>query len=80
MQVGHIKWVDPRHFHGLIATPNGPDVFFRFTDGIPPFVLGDAVSFDVREDGRVKQAVSVIKVPDSIIPAKLKNRRENQDG
>ena len=75
MKIGHIKFLDPKKCHGLITT-GGADHFFRFQDGLPPFCRGDAVSFDLREEGRVKQAVNVIKVPASLLPEKIRNRED----
>lgn len=63
MAEGTVKWFSSEKGYGFIAQPDGEDVFVHFsaiqTDGYKSLTEGQAVTFDVVEGPKGKQAANV---------------------
>jgi len=62
---GTVKWFNDRKGYGFISRESGDDVFIHFSsiagDGFKSLQEGDRVSFEVEQNERGPQAVSVAK-------------------
>lgn len=67
MNKGTVKWFDETKGYGFITNEeNGKDVFVHFSaitgDGFKTLKEGEAVEFDVENDGDRTKAVNVVRL------------------
>jgi CspA family cold shock protein len=66
MAKGTVKWFNDSKGFGFISTEDGEDVFVHYTaiqgTGFKSLAEGDAVSFDVVQGKKGKQAENVVKL------------------
>jgi CspA family cold shock protein len=66
MAKGTVKWFNDSKGFGFISTEDGQDVFVHYTaiqgTGFKSLAEGDAVSFDIVQGKKGKQAENVVKV------------------
>ena len=67
MNKGTVKWFDETKGYGFITNEeNGKDVFVHFSaitgDGFKTLKEGEAVAFDVENDGDRTKAVNVVRL------------------
>ncbi len=66
MAKGTVKWFNDSKGFGFISTEDGEDVFVHYTaiqgTGFKSLAEGDAVSFDIVQGKKGKQAENVVKL------------------
>ena len=66
MTTGTVKWFNESKGFGFITTDEGKDVFAHFSaiqgDGFKTLDEGQAVSFDVEDDGKGPRAANIVKI------------------
>ena len=64
MVEGTVKWFNPRKGYGVIATPDGRDVFVHYSsiaaEGFKTLNEGDTVAFEVVEGEKGPRATNVV--------------------
>lgn len=66
MAQGSVKWFNAGKGYGFIEQEGGEDVFVHFSaiqgDGFKTLTAGQAVSFDITQGPKGKQAANVVKI------------------
>ncbi len=66
MARGVVKWFNEKKGFGFIQQENGPDVFVHYSaiggDGFKTLAEGQAVEFEIIEDGKGVKAQNVVRV------------------